>query len=340
VRMNHFLDLWTDSESRKESLVVKREVCLRRSSRVNPFVRLPFELIRWVFELATNDRRTGLSLRLVSKVIHRWITPIMFRTVKLYREFKPRGRLHCLPNTHMTANLYFCLPISKVFFPNSKFYLEDYSSLQNLSVRWDDLPAINPWKDIEIPTLTHLTLRGSYRGVYHDCSDLCQYSPMFRSITHLYFTRSECRILPRMLPPLPHLTHVVWGFNIFDSVQQVRRYLIPFKPTDTLQVIGIELQVLPLSVDMALYAATGVESYITPLAVKEKMLSAVRECSFRDKQKIVVMSRDTNFDPREWNTWFHGGENIWETAERLLSEREQSKSVAEQGSKGGPAREP
>jgi hypothetical protein len=306
-------------------------VCLRRSSRINPFVRLPFELIRQVFELAANDRRTVLSLRLVSKEVHRWITPIMFRTVMIARRFHSEscGILgECIINTRLIKNLCFGCQIHNLC-------SGDYSSLQNLFIYWHHLFTITPRLDIKTPTLTHLTLRGTYNGACLGNHSLL----IFRSVTHLYFPLSDSSILSWILPPLPLLTHVVLGFNARNPVRfLLSHYLSLLEPMDTLQMIGIELVMPPPYIDIM--AASRMEFHNYLLSIKEKTLSAVRESSFRAKHKTVIMSRDTTFEPPEWNTWFLGGETIWETAERLLSEHEQSQCLAEEGRKGEPAHEP
>ncbi|KIJ56367.1 hypothetical protein M422DRAFT_239589 [Sphaerobolus stellatus SS14] len=51
-------------------------------SQIVPYPSLPYELCRLIFELAAlEDTRTALALSLVSKDVHAWITPILYRDV-------------------------------------------------------------------------------------------------------------------------------------------------------------------------------------------------------------------------------------------------------------------
>jgi hypothetical protein len=248
----------------------------------------------------------------------------MFRTIKISREFDSEacGRHggSYIPNAHMIKNLYLSCPIRKLC-------PEDYSSLKNLSVLWHDLVTMTPRLDIEIPTLTHLTLREV------TITDSVGFPLMFRSVTHLYLPKALYPILPLS----PHLTHVVVVFNDYN-IGSLLYCLKLLDLIDTLQVIGIQMEIPQPSIVMP--SATALANSISRPDTENKIISTVQACSFRDKHKVVVTASNANFSALQWSAWFHGGESIWETAERLLSEREQSKSMAEEGRQGGPAHEP
>jgi hypothetical protein len=278
--VQHFSDSQTDSESRKKMSVAPPAACIRQSSSP-PFVRLPFELVRRVFELAANHSPTAYSLCLVSKDVHRWITPILFCSAWVVRNsgrYCEEGLLY-IPNARLIKNLYLATPCSR------SIHIEECTMLQYLYIDWK---LLIPLLTREIPTLTHLTINYPNFGEGLPGKDAL----IFRSVTHLHFAHCRRHHRPKdlVLSPLPRpkLTHLVWGMIVYNAQDELRDFLNPLEPLDTLRVIGIYIELNLTSHDGR--------------RLLQEMDNVVHACSFRDKHKVVIMLRRHEY--------------IWEATER------------------------
>ena len=257
------------------------------------FPYLPLELVRIILEIAANHRPTALSLCVVSKDFHRWITPILYRTVTLLLPDNLRRKIFkAFPHGDLVKNLYISREPTMIQF-------RKFTMLKNLAIPDYSLRRLN-----QIPaTVTHLTMAYSPepRG-----------DPSFSSITHLYLIGSKGLLFFHRLcwtqPKLPHLTHVVCGMDALPNQIILSRFLGPLsEPTfDKLRVIGLQMLTQAVGSDP--------ERILTDVVV-----SVIRTNTFRNDDKIVVLPGETEFNDSHWKEWFQSGEDVWEKAERLLS---------------------
>ena len=261
-----------------------------------PFGHLPVELVRYILELAASHRPTAMSLCVVSKEVHRWSIALLYHTVTLprLRTFEQLFQLFARPDhpTHidLIKNLYVSRSLSLI-----RYSLRGCTTLKNLVLSHYDSAYIS-----EIPaTVTHLTIQNCERFLCHASYD---------SVTHLYLPNYEAPSRYHTWTPakLPRLTHIVWGMIAAPDPAELSLFLTPLveKGFDKLRVIG--LQVVLEQLDF--------------LPSEAERLEAVFQASpFRDNEKVVVLPRYPSFDESVWSGWFEGGEDVWETAERLLS---------------------
>jgi hypothetical protein len=225
----------------------------------------------------------------------------MYRTVTiLYQAGLGTGPVLEVPYAHLVGNLYLSPNVHTVD-------LQACTKLQNLASSAHVLLRARLFTQ-GTPTLTHLTI--------HELPDNALQMDtvilLFPSLTHLYISNSVA---------FPHrgfwfpamLTHIVWGGNIVFSVDGLSSFLGALELLEKLRVIGLQSQ---MALDPGRIVASHVEQHLAAL---------VRACSFRHKHKIVVLPNRTHFGSSDWNDWFQGSEDIWETADRLLSQHEQSR---------------
>lgn len=253
---------------------------LSHSAR-NPFTRLPMELVRKVFELAACYPPTACSLCAVSRDVYSWVAPILY-----CRIIESGWGCNWLIGSHYAkwiTNLW-------VAEPGPLISLQPFTRLEQLVLR-----AYSP-RGLEVvpATVTHLTINHIY----------LKFNTSLRSITHLHLLKVGRPFQRHYLDSaeLPHLTHVVWTLNRLPTSVELDSHLGPLMKLgyDKLKVIGMQGQChWPLS------------------RYEEELESAVRASPFCDNEKIVIMPGYVDFTMSDW---FLGGEDVWQKAERLLSQ--------------------
>lgn len=159
--------------------------------------------------------------------------------------------------------------------------------------------------EVQIPTLTHLTIH------QYSYQSFPTHQPIMRSITYLFLNSSSdlLFIVHTTWAPeqFPCLTHVIWEICAFPEAT-LWFFLASFDTMNDLQVIGLRLRLKP---------QRGTKSH----AHRGDLMSVVQACQCRHKNKVVVMPGGT-FTTSYWRSWFQGGEDVWQTADRLLAQRE------------------
>ena len=131
----------------------------------------------------------------------------------------------------------------------------------------------------------------------------------FRFITHLYLSNSASPSYQLLTTEnLPNLTHLVYGMSTLISPGHLITLLGLLAQTGLkkLRILGLQIMVYPMFGDTLRY--------------NEQLVSVLRDSSFRDNKKIVIIPAARNFTSSHWKEWFQGGEDIWNSAERLLSD--------------------
>jgi hypothetical protein len=268
--------------------------------------------------LTADDYPTAFSLCLVSKMVHRWITPVLYRTVTLHLR-QDYWSKH-IPNPHLIRNLY--LSCSMLDYVQG---LQESTMLQYLVLDWHGDIYFPP--GLAFASLTHLTINHDAFFVGRGILD----HQLFPAVTHLclldFYWRAEPTNISAWPPSLlSNLTHVVWGWRsdltfFTPHIALLSRFLKPLTTLDTVRVIGMHVLVRPM------YGLNASQC-------REQLVSAVQSCVLPDygRHKIAIMPVSKGFDVDQWRAWFRGGEDIWETAERLLSEQS---FLMEHGDEGG-----
>jgi hypothetical protein len=229
----------------------------------------------------------------VSKDVNRWITPILYCTVALRNQARYGKQPLEIPKSHLIKNLYLSSDVITV-----NVNVRTCTMLQYLTIDW--------WSFCDqstLPTtLTHLTIASP---IY---SRTINPGICLSSITHVYLINAATITETFWsMVVFPNLTHVVWGVYTLPQEGHLSAFLTPLINIVKLRVIGIQNFVKP-NARRALYHHG------------ETLESTVQASPIHNDPRIVVIPGYCKFTSFQWDVWFRGGEDIWETAERLLSE--------------------
>lgn len=170
---------------------------------------LPVELVRIVFEdAASRSRASALSLVCVSKMVQKWITPFLYRTVVLET---PRALLSFCETivaeksdlACYTKSLYLPSPLS-LGVPS---FLNNFAALQHLAI--GSLSLRDPLRSSLLhgsPCPTSITITGPL-------SRISFRKPIFQRCTHLYLADDVPWPFSLTTDVLPCLTHLACAYR-------------------------------------------------------------------------------------------------------------------------------
>jgi hypothetical protein len=174
------------------------------SGDVDPFPPLPVELVREIMELAAlRDTPIALALVLVSKAVHDWVTPIIYRTVVLNtrEDAFAFSAAHQADRSSSTLRI-FNLAISHSAMRHYDWCLSSCRNVQCLLLN----PEINKIESAEIgvsfwPRPWHIVLLGVDAKWFNESLEL------FSHTTHLYLDEGLYPSFIKSCVSLP-LTHI------------------------------------------------------------------------------------------------------------------------------------
>ncbi|KAF8531465.1 hypothetical protein JB92DRAFT_16941 [Gautieria morchelliformis] len=265
---------------------------------------LPVELVRRIFELAASSRVAACALCLVSRTVHEWILPQLYRTVVFtnYTEIDRWNSFYFNPIREVTrgsaAQIRSMMLKNTPSLVDNRLIVKDCSNIQHLVIVPDQSSHINRCSNTHISSLTHATLHGVlYMHHLH--------LPLFHTVTHLHIPDDIPYRGSDFSPScLPNLTHVVWTlipaddfciWQIFPNwIQLLHRFA-------TLRLVAIYVySTSKLQFDMDLNSPArphGVSTYDLPIF----FIKAKKQWTVSDSEN-----------------WIMGGESIWERTARAL----------------------
>jgi hypothetical protein len=265
------------------------------------FIDLPLELIQTVLEWAArlDDGSTACALCRVSRMVYKWIAPILYETVVYDIGWDPElqpmddGSNFVHPHhSHMIKHLYVTV--------GEMINLGQCSQLRYLVVHAELLGTTSP---PTIPSLSHLVIYGPLSF------DIIKY-PILRSVTHLrLLTPGSGDICPAAWTPenLPSLTHLVLAVHLWipsPAIHEWRDFLTSLHAFTKFHVVG-------------LYTSSRWATHPRYVTMTNLPYFLKRIGGHRGHPKLVFLTPRT-FVPAEWDDWVRGGESIWEEAEYLL----------------------
>ena len=265
---------------------------------------LPVELVKRIFELAALSRSAACTLCLVSRTVHEWILPSLYRTI-VFANYTAIDRWNSFYySTIRGATRDSAAQIRSMMLKNGPSHgliLKDCFNIRHLAIVPDQwYPSINSDTTLT-SSLTHVALHGV---LYTHPLGL----PLFRTVTHIHIPDDIPFYSGDFSPnSLPNLTHVVWtlipevNFRIWRVFPNWIQTLHKFS---TLRLVAIYVySISKLPFDMDLNSASrpiGVSTYDLPIFL------------------IEAAHRWTESDSENW---IKGGESIWERTARVLLAR-------------------
>ena len=261
-----------------------------------------------IFELAASSRDAACTLCLVSRTVHGWILPYLYRTI-VFANYTTIDRWNSFyHNTIREVTRSSAAQTRSMMLkngPSDRLIIKDCLNIRHLVIVPDQwYSSINPRTKLS-SSLTHVALHGVL--YIHQLS-----LPLFRTVTHIHIPDDIPFCGSDFSPTsLPNLTHIVWtlipevNFRIWHVFPNWIQALHKFSTLRLVAVYVYSISKLPFDMDLdSASRPIGVSTYDLPIFL------------------IEAAHRWTESDSENW---IMGGESIWERTARMLLARGECK---------------
>ncbi|KAK7436707.1 hypothetical protein VKT23_018961 [Stygiomarasmius scandens] len=217
--INELRQIWiSDLESDEDHF----ELVRYNGSFDKPF-SVPVEIIRLICELAADDMATATALRLVSKTVSSWITPILYRKPIISSQLASTAFKDSI-KAHSKLGQF----VRRLYHSPTSAPLEKLPNLQvlftsklpnNVQGQWPHL-----WFIMCAPNLKNVLPKRPA-------------SSLFKNVTHLCINSADLKILSKCGPKkFPRLTHLI--INVLSVLEDVARILDLFSGLEMVLLVA------------------------------------------------------------------------------------------------------